>query len=209
MRELEKVAFGQVTFLVGDNGAGKSTIMEAVAVCAGFNAEGGSRNLRFDTFATHSALSDELELVWRRRPRWGWFLRAETFYGMATHIATDSDLQGTFPDFHEESHGESFLDLAVNRFGQAGFYLLDEPEAPLSLQGQLRLLHIIHDSCVDGGQFVIATHSPILMAFPGAVIMELDADGLHRVGYEQVQAVQLWRDFLSDPALFFRHLLND
>jgi predicted ATPase len=209
---LAKIRFGQVTLLAGDNGSGKSTIIEALAVGSGFNAEGGGRNLQFKTYETHSGLFENLELIWNQRPKWGWFLRAETFYGMATHIATDDPVDGItrmFPDLHGESHGESFLDLALSRFGGAGLYLLDEPEAALSLQGQLKLLRLIHESCSRGAQYIIATHSPVLMAFPGATIVEFDSDGPHTVAYDQVLAVELWRRFLADPTSFLRHLLED
>ena len=120
VRDLDTLEFGAVTVLAGDNGSGKSTLIEAIAVAAGFNAEGGSRNLVFSTFDTHSALHDRLVLRWNRRPRWGWFLRAETFYGMASHITVDDDpfggLKHIFPDLHGQSHGETFLALAESRF---------------------------------------------------------------------------------------------
>jgi predicted ATPase len=212
VRALERLAFSQVTLLVGDNGTGKSTITEALAVGSGFNAEGGGRNLRFSTFATHSDLSDHIELVWNQRPRWGWFLRAETFYGMATHIATDDPEYGIgalFPNLHGESHGESFLDIALTRFRTAGLYILDEPESALSLHGQLKLLRIMHDSCAEGSQFIIATHSPVLMAFPEATIFHFNDDGPHQIGYDEVPAVQLWRRFLDDPPSLLRHLFSD
>jgi predicted ATPase len=202
----------QVTFLVGDNATGKSTVVEAVAVASGFNPEGGSRNLRFETFRTHSSLSEHVVLSWARRPKWGWFLRAETFYGMATHIATDDPLYGVtglFPDFHAESHGESFLDLVLHRFDGPGLYLLDEPEAALSLQGQLKLLRVVYDACAKGAQFIIATHSPVLMSFPGAAIVELDDEGFHPRAYGDVTAVQLWRRFLADPPSILRILFDD
>jgi predicted ATPase len=213
VRNLKRIKFGQVTFLVGDNGSGKSTITEAIAVAAGFNAEGGSRNLRFSTYASHSTLSDNLTLVWNTRPRWGWFLRAETFYGMATHITTDDDPQAgvasLFGDLHGESHGESFLDIALSRFMGEGIYILDEPESALSAQGQLTLLRIIHESCRKGSQFIVATHSPLLMAFPDARIFHLDDDGPRQVQFEEVPAVQLWRRFLEHPPSVLGQLLAD
>jgi predicted ATPase len=213
VQALPRLSFGQVTFLVGDNGTGKSTIIEALAVAAGFNPEGGSKNLQFSTYATHSVLAREIELVWDRRPSWGWFLRAETFYGMASHIVTDDDpltgVKALFPDLHGESHGESFLDLAISRFRRPGFYLLDEPESALSIQGQLALLRLMHDSCQEGSQFIVATHSPVLMAFPGAVLYNIDDDGPARLAYNDVPAVQLWRRFLVDPTSFLCRLLED
>ena len=133
---------GPVTVLVGDNGSGTSTLIEAIAVAAGFNAEGGGRNLRFATFPTHSDLHLHLQMRWRLRPRWGWFLRAETFDGMASRIAVDDDPQsgvaGLFPALHDRSHGESFLSLMASRFTTPGLYLLDEPESALSSRGARR-----------------------------------------------------------------------
>lgn len=213
VRQLASLSFGPVTCLVGDNGTGKSTIVEALAIAAGFNAEGGGRNLRFATYPTHSELHAQLELVWRQRPRWGWFLRAETFYGLASHVARDRDPETgvgiLFPDLHDESHGESFIDIALARFRSPGFYLLDEPESALSLVGQLKLLRIIHDSCAAGSQFVIATHSPLLMAYPGATIIELDDHGAHSRHYDDVEVVGLWRRFLADPQSFLEPLFTD
>lgn len=208
---LDRLAFAQVTFLAGDNGSGKSTIAEALAVGSGFNAEGGSKNLRFETFPTHSDLCDHITLRWHERPSWGWFLRAETFYGMASHIANDGPFGVTkmFGDFHRESHGESFLDLALSRFRGRGLYILDEPEAALSAQGQMSLLRLIHESCQKGSQFVVATHSPMLMAFPGASIFHLDHDGPRRLAWREVPAVQLWRRYLQDPDSVLRYLLAE
>lgn len=212
MRDLPQLRFGAVTCLAGDNGTGKSTIVEALAVASGFNAEGGSRNLRFATHSTHSQLHVHLELVWNERPAWGWFLRAETFYGLATHVATDDPAYGVgemFPDLHGVSHGESFIDLALGRFRRAGFYLLDEPESALSFTGQLKLLRIMHDSCAHGAQFVLATHSPILMAYPGATTVQLTGDGMEECPYDDLDVVRLWRRFLGDPPSFLDPLLED
>jgi predicted ATPase len=209
VRSLPGLEFAPVTVLVGDNGTGKSTIVEALAVAAGFNAEGGGRNLRFATHGTHSSLHEHLELVWAERPRWGWFLRAETFYGLATHVETDGPfgVRGSFPALHDESHGESFLDLALGRFGGRGLYLLDEPESALSLTGQLTLLRLMYESVGRGSQFVLATHSPVLMAYPGALAVELDGDGLTVRPYDDLAPVQLWRRFLADPRSLLDELL--
>jgi predicted ATPase len=181
VRTLGSIELSDVTLFVGDNGTGKSTIIEALAVAAGFNAEGGSRNLRFETFSTHSSLADYLTLGWNQRPRWGWFLRAETFYGVASHIHTDDDpesgVKAMFPDLHNRSHGESFLPLIESRMSSDGLYFLDEPESALSFHGQLRLLAIMLDAAEAGAQFVVATHSPVLMAFPRATIYEFGDDG--------------------------------
>ena len=208
---LDQLEFAPVTVLVGDNGTGKSTIVEAIAVAAGFNAEGGSRNLQFETYATHSELGDHLTLRWQRRPRWGWFLRAETFYGMASHIHSDNDpLSGVkvmFPDLHNRSHGESFLTLIESRMTGDGLYILDEPESALSFHGQLKLLAIMHGAVAQGAQFIVATHSPVLMAYPDAAIYEFDADGARRSEWGDVESVQLWQSFLDAPERFFRHLM--
>ena len=207
------LTLGTVTVLVGDNGSGKSTLIEALAVAADFNPEGGSRNLRFETFATHSDLHAHLELRWRQRPRWGWFLRAETFYGMATRITTDDDpaggLAGIFPGLHDRSHGQSFLSLIESRFTTAGLYLMDEPESALSFQGQLQLLRVIHDGVAAGAQFILATHSPILMRATAATIYELDDDGVRQLSYDDVTAVGLWRRFLDEPDRLLQILYRD
>jgi len=210
VRGVSQIAFAPITVLVGDNGTGKSTLVEAIAAAAGFNPEGGGRNLRFETHSTHSRLHEHLQLNWTDRPHWGWFLRAETFYGMATHIVTDGPQYGVtalFSNLHAESHGESFLDLALSRFLGPGLYVLDEPEAALSLQGQLKMLRIIHDSVAAGGQFLLATHSPILMAHPESLIYELDGDKPRRCSWDEVGVVHLWRRFLVDPSSMLRHLL--
>jgi predicted ATPase len=209
VRQIETIEFAPVTVLVGDNGTGKSTIVEALAITAGFNAEGGGRNLRFETHSTHSTLHEYLAPRWRTRPAWGWFLRAETFYGMASHIANDRELVPIFPDLHEESHGESFLDLAQQRFQQAGFYLLDEPEAALSMQGQMVLARLISESTQSGAQFVIATHSPFLMGYPNAAIYELTTTGIEATEFDDLPAIALWRRFLNDPRHYYSRLLRD
>lgn len=197
------VPLGALTVLVGDNGSGKSTLVEAIAVRAGFNAEGGGRNLRFETMSTHSDLHRHLTLRWGQRPSWGWFLRAETFYGMASHIAADdhpkTGIADMFPDLHGRSHGESFITLITNRLAPRGLYLLDEPESALSFQGQLQLLRFIHDAVGSGSQFILATHSPVLMRAEGATILELDADGIREKAYDDVTSVGLWRSFLNAP----------
>jgi len=210
---LPEMSFGAVTILVGDNGSGKSTLVEGLAVAAGFNPEGGSRNLKFETHDTHSRLSEALRLEWSKKPRWGWFFRAETFYGMATHIERDNDPQSgvasIFPDLHNRSHGESFLTLAESRLSSKGLYFLDEVESALSFHGQLRLMRIMHESCAKGAQFIMATHSPLLMAFPGAKIYELTDSGATEQPYGKVEAVQMWRRFLDAPDRVFGDLFDE
>ncbi|MBB2948237.1 putative ATPase [Actinoplanes lutulentus] len=202
-----------VTLLAGDNGSGKSTLIEAIAVAAGFNPEGGTTAFNFATRATESTLGGHLTLsrVPGRKPRTGFFLRAESFYNVATEIdqlgATGS-YGGT--SLHERSHGESFLDLATHRFGPGGLYLLDEPEAALSVNGCLALLLRIAELTALGSQFVIATHSPILLACPDSAIFEIGTDGaITEVSYDQAEAVALTRTFLADPGRMLRYLLND
>ena len=208
----------RVTFLVGDNGTGKSTLVEALAVAAGFNPEGGSHAFRFATRPSESSLGDHLVLRWGiRKPRTGFFLRAESYYNVATEIERlDKDplsprlldsYGGISP--HERSHGESFLDLITHRFGPHGLYLLDEPEAALSVRGCLALVARIVELTAQGSQFVIATHSPVLLAVPGATILQVDADGeIARVDYGQAEPVVLTREFLANPDRFLRHLLE-
>ncbi|GLY03801.1 MULTISPECIES: AAA family ATPase [Actinoplanes] len=201
---------GPVTLLAGDNGSGKSTLIEAIAVAAGFNPEGGTTAFTFATRPSESALGGHLTLsrVAGRKPRTGFFLRAESFYNVATEI----DQLGVTASYggqslHERSHGESFLDLAEHRFGPSGLYLLDEPEAALSVQGCLALLVRIGELVALGGQFVIATHSPVLLAYPGATILEIGTDGaINEVAYDQTEAVAMTRTFLADPARMLRHL---
>jgi predicted ATPase len=218
LRETREIVLDPaVTVLVGENGTGKSTIVEALAVAAGFNPEGGSLNMVFETRATHSPLHERVTLVrGGRRPRTGYFLRAESFYNVATTIDDlDAEPGGQRlidayggVSLHERSHGESFLALAVHRFGPGGLYVLDEPEAALSVKGCLGLLARMHDLVLEGSQFVLATHSPILMAYPDATILELSDDGLRPVAWADVEHVQLTRAFLDDPDRLFRHLFD-
>jgi predicted ATPase len=199
----------KVTFFIGENGSGKSTLLEAIAVSVGFNPEGGTKNFRFGTRASHSALDEYLRVAKGvRRPKDGFFLRAESFFNVATEIENlDSDPQGGPPvigsyggrSLHEQSHGESFLALVTNRFRGQGLYLLDEPEAALSPQRQLAVLSRLHDLAGDESQFIVATHSPILMAYPDAWIYEFSREGIRRVPYEETEHYQVTRDFLANP----------
>ena len=206
-----------VTFLVGENGTGKSTLLEAVAVACGFNAEGGTRNFDFSTRATHSPLHEYLTVGRTAYPRDGFFLRAESFYNVATNI-DEMDEEPSFSprlidsyggvSLHSQSHGESFLSLVQNRFGGEGLYLLDEPEAALSPTRQLTLLGEMHQLVGRNSQFIIATHSPILMAYPGARIYELSENGIAPVTYRETEHYQLTRRFLEDPERMLRYLLE-
>ena len=217
IRSLDELPLdARVTFLVGENGSGKSTLVEAIAVTAGFNAEGGSRDNNFATRRSDSGLHHHVRLVRStRRPRTGYFLRAESFYNVGTEaerIVRDSRGTGTFEAYggkspHEQSHGESFLALINHRFGPDGLYVLDEPEAALSPQRQLALLVRMHQLVEDGSQFVIATHSPILLAFPGARLLRLDGPQIEAVEYRQTEHYALTRDFLNDPDRYLKRLL--
>lgn len=200
-----------VTFLVGENGSGKSTLVEGIAVAAGFAPEGGSLQFGARTREETPPLGDALVLVrGARRPRDGFFLRAESFYNVATAI-DDYQAAGSYGgvSLHERSHGESFMDLAVHRFRDGGLFVLDEPEAALSPQGLFSLLRRIHDLVQAGSQFVIATHSPILLAFPGALIYELRDDGLFETAYADTDHFQMTRAFLEAPERFLGRLFDD
>jgi predicted ATPase len=205
-----------VTYLVGENGSGKSTLLEAIAVAAGMNAEGGSSNFAFSTRASHSALGEELRLVrGARRPRTDFFLRAESLFTAATYLE-QLPPQGGDPlrpyggvSLHQQSHGESFLAVMLNRFGPGGLYLLDEPEAALSSQNCLTCLRRIHELVLEGSQFIIATHSPIILAYPEATIYACGSDGISQIDYDDAELVELTRDFLEAPERYLRRLFSD
>ena len=198
----------KVTYIVGENGSGKSTLLEAIAVSSGFNPEGGSKNFRFGTRSSHSPLHEYLRIAKGvRRPKDGFFLRAESFFNVATEIER-LDSEGGGPrvidsyggkSLHEQSHGESFLALMMNRFGGNGLYLLDEPEAALSPQRQLAALARIHDLVKAGSQFIIATHSPILMAYPDAYIYACSPDGIALIDYYDTEHYRVMHDFVRNP----------
>ena len=196
-----------ISILVGENGSGKSTLIEAIAVAAGFNPEGGSGQIQFETHPTHSELSSHLNLIWRGRLRPGWFLRAETFYNVASY--RDEAAGGDLDSYHLMSHGESFLAVARDWFQEARLFVLDEPEAALSFHGQLALIAALVDGAKAGAQFVLATHSPLLMSIPGAEVFELTPEGLTGRGYDDLEVVKYWRSYLDDPARFLRHLVSE
>jgi predicted ATPase len=199
----------KVTFLVGENGSGKSTLMEAIAECCGFNPEGGNSDHYRETFADRSVMAQALRLSWNPRVRDGFFLRAESFYNFATYIEQVSDLRAYGgKSLHAQSHGESFLALFNNRFEQ-GLYLLDEPEAALSPQRQLALLKVIHDLASPGhAQFLIATHSPILLAYPDATIFSLDGDSIREIAYRDTDHFKVMQGFLNSPERYLKHLFD-
>lgn len=192
-----------VTFFVGENGAGKSTLLEAIAIAAGFNAEGGSRNFSFSTRDTHSELYKNITLSRSAyRPKDGFFLRAESLYNAATYIdeLDEPKISGCYGgSLHNKSHGESFLAIIQNRFFGSGLYILDEPEAALSPARLLTLLGCIRKLEEDNSQFIIATHSPILMAYPNAEILRFSDSGIQPVGYRQTEHYQITKQFLDNP----------
>ena len=207
-----------VTFFVGENGSGKSTLLEAIAVSCGFTAEGGTRNFSFSTRSTHSNLWEYLTVARRRYPKDGFFLRSESFYNVATNIDEMDEAPSFGPriidsyggvSLHQQSHGESFLSLVQHRFGGQGLYLLDEPESALSPSRQLTLLGQMHLLAGEESQFIVATHSPILMAYPGARIYLLDCEGIRPVAYKETEHYQLTRRFLEDPERMLRYLFED
>jgi predicted ATPase len=199
----------QVTFFVGENGSGKSTLLEAIAIANGLNAEGGSRNMQFTTRASHSELSHAIKLrCYHALIPDAWFLRAESLFNVATEI----DNLGAGRSYggrslHEQSHGESFMSLVENRFGQ-GLYFLDEPEAALSPQRQLEFLILLHAVVAKDSQLIIATHSPILMSYPGALIYSFSDKGVQPIAYKETEHYRVTKAFLDSPERMLKHLLE-
>lgn len=199
-----------VTFFVGENGTGKSTLIEAIAVAMGFNGEGGSRDFFFTTQRTHSKLCDYLTISKSEAPKDGFFLRAESFYNTASYLEKNSTMMryGGI-SFHEQSHGESFLALATNRFDGNGLYILDEPESALSPQRLMSLLVVIDELVKNNSQFIIATHSPILIAYPNADILEFSENGIHKINYRETEHYKITKQFLDNPERMIKYLLNN
>jgi len=232
-----------VTFFVGENGSGKSTLLEAIAAAAGLPTAGSEDIASDDTLAGQRLLGDALRLVWTRRTRRGFFLRAEDFFGYTKRLAVlraellarldeidveYADRSGYAKglaagpvraslealesrygvDLDANSHGQSFLRLFQSRFVPGGLYLLDEPEAPLSPQSQLGLLAMMADMVAQDAQFIVATHSPLLMAYPGASILSFDRERVERVRYDELESVRLVRDFLLEPERYLRRLIQ-
>jgi predicted ATPase len=197
-----------VTVLAGENGSGKSTVVEVIAEACGLNPQGGSAKARFETRATEPGVGG---LLWAERgpgyPAWMYFLRADTMHGLYTYLEENPGRQ---PErFHELSHGEGFLEILRSRVNQAGFYLMDEPDAPLSFVSSLSLVALLHDLAAAGGQVIVATHSPVVAAVPGARILELGDWGLRPSSWDQLELVASWRQFLGRPQSFLRHLLDE
>lgn len=202
---------GHTTVLVGENGSGKSTVVEGVAMAYGMNAEGGSTGAQSQTYASESPLYRALEV--RRGPgasRWGYFIRAETMHGLFTYLeATRPGSHTKDPVFHRMSHGESFLAvLDTPRFRDAGFFVLDEPEAGLSFSAQLHLVGLLAEVAArPRAQVLVATHSPVVAALPGATILELDEAGFHETTWDDLAVVDHYRRFLAAPQRYLRHVL--
>ncbi|MBS4209457.1 AAA family ATPase [Bacillus sp. FJAT-50079] len=219
IKTLNELSFHpNVTYFVGENGMGKSTLLEAIAISAGFNPEGGSSNFQFSTYHSHSSLEKYLTLIKGiQRPKDGFFLRAETFYNVATNIEQLDLEPGSGPriidsfggtSLHEQSHGESFWATFMNRFRGEGLYILDEPEAALSPLRQLSMLAQIHDLVHQHSQFIIATHSPIIMAYPHAKIIECTEDGLRETSLEETNHYNIMKQFFEDKDRLLHHLLG-
>ncbi len=220
VKNLEELTFPtQVTFFVGENGTGKSTFLEAIAMKAGFGKEGGSKNINFTTadekFSNSiESFSSKMVLSWRKKPKDGYFFRAESFFNLANKIdeLAKDDIR-MYPPYggkslHEGSHGESFFSFFKNRLGN-GFYIFDEPEAALSPQKQLSLLVLLHELCKNPEtQFIIATHSPILLSFPNSKIYSFDQEKITPIKYEDTDHYKVTKDFLENPKRYFQNLFN-
>lgn len=221
IKNLKEIKFPtQVTFFVGENGTGKSTILEAIAHKADFGAEGGSKNIQFKTseektYAGTQSLANSITLSWRYKPHHGYFFRAESFFNVANHIDYLAGFDGKAylpyggKSLHEQSHGESFLSFFKHSLSENAFYIFDEPEAALSPQRQLSLMAIINDLCTKShAQFIIATHSPILLAYPNATIYSCDAQMLTPISYTDTEHYKITKSFLDNPDRYLHHLFN-
>ncbi len=196
-----------VTYLVGENGSGKSTIIEALASAYGLGPEGGSRGADHATRPSKSSLGSALQLTRGvGGSQWSFFLRAETMHGFYTYLERNPG-RGNEPVFHEMSHGEGFLEVLRTRFERPGLYLLDEPESALSFSSCLALAGLLHELAGAGAQIVCATHSPLLTALPGATIFELDDTGIHARAWEELALVDHWKRYLQTPQAYLRHIL--
>ena len=198
-----------ITLFVGENGSGKSTLLEAIAVAHGFNPEGGTKNYCFSTHDTHSELCNALTIAkGYRKEKWGYFLRAESFYNVATQEEEYADFAHPSAEYHNRSHGESFLKMVQNNIQPNGLYFLDEPEAALSPQRQLTLLAEIYRCASDGAQFIIATHSPILLGIPNAEIFSFDNGKIHTCRYEETESYKVTELFINNRKRLLENLLD-
>jgi predicted ATPase len=197
-----------VTFLVGENGAGKSTIVEAVAMAFGMSPEGGSTGARLTTRETESSLSRDLQLTrGAGSARWGFFLRAETMHGYYTYLEQNPGARED-PRFHELSHGEGFLEVLRSRFDSPGLYCLDEPESALSFSSSLALVGVLNQLALGGAQVLCATHSPVVCSLPGATIVEVGEWGLRRTTWDELELVRNWKAYLQAPERYLRHIIQ-
>jgi predicted ATPase len=220
IRSLESIPIhSRICFFVGENGSGKSTLLEAIAESYGFGREGGSRNFNQETTESVQSvvpLSRALRIAFSKRTGLGFYLRAESFFNVASQVERllKDDPSAAEPyggvSLHEQSHGESFLALLENRFGRKGFYILDEPEAALSPQRQIAMLGVLRDLLEDNDeiQFLIATHSPILLAYPGAQILSFDDGVIHETTYRETSAWKVVARFMARPEVFLREIFG-
>ena len=209
LKDFDRLSFdSNVTFFAGENGTGKSTLLEGIAVAYGFNPEGGTRNYRFSTYHDVSELEEAIRLVkgYRKRNS-GYFFRAESFFNVATVTNLQYNYDGRLPDYHAQSHGESFLSFLQDE-AREGVYLMDEPEAALSPQRQLTLMLHIHSMALEGSQFIIATHSPILLGLPEARILSFTDAGIHPIRYEDTESYQITKLFLEQRESLLNKLFN-
>ena len=219
VRTLERLVFNkQVTFLVGENGTGKSTLLEGIAAAWGFNPEGGTLNFSFNTRSSHSILNEYLRIARGvKRPKDGFFLRAESYYNVASYIDQLDEEPGGPPirnsyggkSLHEQSHGESFFATFIHRFSGRGLYILDEPEAALSPLRQMSFLVRLHELVQQNSQFIIATHSPILMSYPNADILLLEGEGIRRVQLEETEHYTVTKAFMNDREGMLKELFDE
>ena len=210
LKGFSRLAFeSNVTFFAGENGTGKSTLLEGIAVAYGFNAEGGTQNYRFSTYQDVSELEEAIRLVkgYRKRNS-GYFFRAESFFNVATVTNLQYNDDGRLPDYHAQSHGESFLSFLQDE-AREGVYLMDEPEAALSPQRQLTLMRHIYYMAMEGSQFIIATHSPILLGLPGAQILNFSDEGIRPIRYEDTESYQITKLFLERRRQMLDELFKD
>ena len=210
LKGFSRLAFeSNVTFFAGENGTGKSTLLEGIAVAYGFNAEGGTQNYPFSTYQDVSELEEAIRLVkgYRKRNS-GYFFRAESFFNVATVTNLQYNDDGRLPDYHAQSHGESFLSFLQDE-AREGVYLMDEPEAALSPQRQLTLMRHIYYMAMEGSQFIIATHSPILLGLPGAQILNFSDEGIRSIRYEDTESYQITKLFLERRRQMLDELFKD
>jgi len=210
IRSIDKLEFKKpITFFVGENGSGKSTLLEAIAVAYGFNPEGGTKNYSFSTYDSHSPLHEAIKMSKSfTKPRWGYFLRAESFYNVATMEEEYSDDRHPSLEFHKKSHGESFLAVTQSQLRPYGLYIFDEPEAALSPQRQLTLLSEIYECAKEGSQFIIATHSPIILGTPDAEILSFDSGTIQPCKYEDTDSYIITKMFIEDRKRLLYQLIK-